>query len=64
MGVSQLVLALVSSSHQAAPGGVQLGALLLDVIHGLGVGLDQTLCRLAQRVHLRDEFKESKSQRN
>lgn len=52
MGVAQLVLALVSSTHQAAPGRVELGALLLDVVHSLRVGLDQTLCRLAQGVHL------------
>lgn len=45
MGVSQFVLALISSAHQAAPSRVQLSALLLDVIHGLGVGLDQTLSR-------------------
>lgn len=52
VGVAQLVLALVSTPHQAAPGRVELRALLLDVVHGLGVGLDQTLSRLPQRVHL------------
>lgn len=53
VGVAQLVLALVCSAHQAAPGRVELGALLLDVVHSLGVGLDQPLCRLAQGVHLK-----------
>lgn len=52
MGVAQLVLALVSTTHQTAPGCVQLSALLLDVIHSLGMRLDQTLCGLTQRVHL------------
>ena len=53
MGVAQLVLPLVGAAHQAAPRRVQLRALLLDVVHRLGVGLDQTLRRLPQRVHLR-----------
>jgi len=52
VGAAQLVLALVGPAHQAAPRRVQLRALLLDVIHGLRVGLDQTLRRLPQRVHL------------
>lgn len=52
MGVAQLVFALVGPSYQAAPGGVQLGALLLDVVHCLWVGLDQTLRCLPKRVHL------------
>lgn len=52
VGVAQLVLALVGSAHQAAPRRVELGALLLDVVHGLRVGLDQPLCRLAQGVNL------------
>lgn len=52
VGVAKLVFALVSTTHQAAPGGVQLSALFLDIIHSLRVGLDQTLCRLSERVHL------------
>ena len=52
MGISQLVFALVSATHQTAPGGVQLGALLLDVVYRFGVGLDQTLRRFPQRVYL------------
>ena len=52
MGISQLVFALVSATHKAAPGGVQLGALLLDVIYRFGVGLDQTLRRFPQGVYL------------
>ena len=53
VGVAQLVLPLVGATHQAAPGRIQLRALLLDVVHRLGVGLDQTLRRLPQRVYLR-----------
>lgn len=52
MGVAKLVFALVSTTHQAAPGSVQLSAFLLDVIHCLRVGLDQTLRCLPKRVHL------------
>lgn len=52
VGVAKFVFALVSTSHQAAPGSVQLSAFLLDVIYCLRVGLDQTLCCLPKRVHL------------
>ena len=52
VGVGQLVLALVGPAHQAAPGGVQLAALVLDVLQRLRVGLDQALGRLPQRVDL------------
>lgn len=52
MGVAQLVFALISTSHQAAPGRVQLSAFLLDVVHCLWVGLNQTFRCLAKRVHL------------
>lgn len=52
MRVAKLVFALVSTSHQAAPGSVQLSAFLLNVIHCLRVGLDQTFCCLPKRVDL------------
>lgn len=52
MGVAKFVFALVSTSYQAAPGSVKFSAFLLDVIHCLWVGLDQTLRCLTKRVHL------------
>lgn len=52
VGVAQLVFALVGTSHQAAPGSVQLCAFLLDVVHCFRVGLDQALCCLSERVNL------------
>ena len=51
VGVAQLVLALVGSSNQNAPCCVELGALLLDIVHGLGVRLDESLRGLPQRVY-------------
>jgi len=50
--VAQFFFALVSTTHQATPGSVQLGALLLDVVHSLRMRLNQTLCGLPKRVHL------------
>lgn len=50
--VAQFFFALVSTTHQAAPGCVQLSALLLDVIHSLWMRLNQTLSSLTQWVHL------------
>lgn len=50
--VAKLVFALVGTSHQAAPGSVQLSAFLLDVVHRFRVGLDQTLRCLPKGVHL------------
>lgn len=52
MGVAQFFFALVCATHQAAPGCVQLGALLLDVIYSLRMRLNQTLCSLTKRIHL------------
>lgn len=52
VGVAQFVLALVGTSHEAAPRRVQLSAFLLNIIHSLRMGLDQTLSCLTQRVHL------------
>lgn len=52
VGVAKLVFALISTSYQTAPGSVQLSALLLDVIHCLWMGLDQTLCCLTKRIYL------------
>lgn len=66
MRVRKLVFALISPTHQAAPGSVQLSTLLLNIIHSLRVGLNQTLSHLPQRVDLgRDEetSKTLKSQR-
>lgn len=55
MRVDQLVLPLVRPAHQTAPGSVQLTALVLDVLHSLWVGLDQTLGCLPERVDLSRE---------
>lgn len=52
MRVAELFLALVGSSHQAAPGCVQLCAFLLDVILRLRVRLDKALRCLSKRIHL------------
>lgn len=52
MGVAKLVFALIGTAHQTAPSGVQLSALLLDIIHCLWVWLDQAFCCLTKRVHL------------
>lgn len=55
MRIDQLVLALVRPAHQTAPGSVQLAAFVLDVLHSLWVGLDQTLGCLPERVDLSRE---------
>ena len=52
VGVAQLGLALVGTLAQAAPCLVQLSALLLQALCRLGVGLDQALGCLPERVHL------------
>lgn len=58
MRVAELFLALVGSSYQAAPGRVQLGAFLLNVILCLGVRLDEALRRVPERIHLHLEEKD------
>lgn len=52
VGIAQLGLALVGALAQAAPCLVQLGALLLQVLCRLGVGLDQALGRFPKGIHL------------
>lgn len=54
VGVAQLGLALVRPLPQAAPRLVQLGALLLEVLRGLWVGLDQALGCVPKGVHLEE----------